>query len=42
MIVRWMARIIYHIDARYVGTAETAWRLLEFPVNGTSRAVVRL
>ena len=31
-----------HIDARYVGPAEAAWRLLEFPLSGRSHHVERL
>lgn len=31
-----------HIDARYVGPCEAAWRLLQFPVNGSSHSTERL
>lgn len=31
-----------HIDARYLGAAEAAWRLFEFPIHGCSHAVERL
>ena len=31
-----------HVDARYVGPAEAAWRLLEFPLLGRSHHVERL
>ena len=30
------------LDARYVGPAEAAWRLLEFPMHGRSHSVQRL
>ncbi len=30
------------LDARYVGPAEAAWRLFEFPMHGRSHAVQRL
>ena len=31
-----------HLDARYVGASEAAWRLFEFPIHGTSHMVSRL
>ena len=31
-----------HIDARYLGAAEAAWRLFEFPIHGSSHTVERL
>ena len=31
-----------HIDARYLGAAEAAWRLFGFPIHGCSHAVERL
>jgi hypothetical protein len=31
-----------HIDARYLGACEAAWRLFEFPIHGSSHTVERL
>ena len=31
-----------HIDARYLGACEAAWRLFEFPIHGSSHIVERL